>query len=327
MSTPFLVQLSLLRTPETTSGYYSAYLCCPSMSRIRKYEGGSIHLPLDPERELPGMQMTLGEFRNRFLQGKGDATNDGQRFGYWLYTCLFGENSPLRSLWEEARREHEVVNEALEEQNKPVRPLRFELVLPQPSNDTPGSERLEELPFELLADETSPLFKRPGWTLVRCYSEHLAKTYEIPRGARALLAWANPEDSAPIAPDVLERHRRALELHGRKLSWQVAAPCERATRRTLSETLRTAQPAVLSLVAHGEAGGGALILHSTQGPKRSEALEPMTLLASAERVTSRLPCCGPAMVHSGAAPEVHWPRGCSTPSMATWPRSYPLTPR
>lgn len=256
MTEPFLVHLELARTETITGGYrhYDAYLYTHGLSQIRRQEGGSVKLPCRSDLDIPGMQArwTLGEFIDELTAGEGSLTGGGLQVGRWLYKCLFQEDPKLREHWKKAREqwEHE------------GRPLRLELVLPHPSTSV-DPVGLEHLPFELLADET-PLFQKPGYTLVRCYGPHTTKTFDIPRGARVLLAWANPKQgSQPIADDVIEGHQAALGATLQEpLGWEVVAPCAHATPESLEERLREVKPQILSLVAHGQEGGGALRLES-----------------------------------------------------------------
>ncbi len=240
----FQVRLQLERTEGMEPGRYEATLSSASMSLLGNAGGGDIWLRA--EAKIPELGLGLAEFHRAFLEGRVDGISDGLAFGRWLYTQLFEESPKLLGLWGRIRQE------------QGTRPLRLELVLPQ---RTDGSGvPVEDLPFELLADVEGPLFRRHGWTLVRCYDRHTARDYEVQRGSRALLAWANPElkEQERLDGETFTRHEEAFLRHGRAMELEVAEPLREATHERFKAALGTSTP-ILSLVAHGASGGGAIV--------------------------------------------------------------------
>ncbi len=269
MTESFLIRLELTRTEKMTDGYrhYQALLNAHSSSGVSGMASGMVGLPSESSLEIDGTGVKLGAFIEEFRSGVGRVTGGGLQFGRWLYSRLFGEHSALCARWEAARKEMEGAK----------LPLRLEISFPYPSQRVGSEICLEELPFELLADEHSLLFQNDGYTLVRCYAWHTKKTFEVPRGARALLAWANPKhpNFAPIPSKDIDGHVAAFkELEGH-LGWQVAPPCGHATEEELKKSLGKAKTPILSIVAHGMGDGGVLLLESADGTALS--LEPRTL--------------------------------------------------
>ena len=276
MGQPFLVRIELTRYESTTGGYrhYGVSFYNYSSSKPRYEEGGTVKLPYDLTLPIPYLKtLTLGQFLHDFRKGTGSVDAGGRQVGRWLYDCLFEGDIRLRKHWERAREEFE----------RRKRPLRLELMFPHPSQLVDSAANVEELPFELLADDNALFFRRPGYTLVRCYEGQLVKTFDIPRGARALLAWANPKQGShrPIPDEVIEGHKAALTAFKEALGWTVVAPCANATYGRLEGRLSEAKTPIFSMVAHGKEGGGELLLEATGESVNS--LRPDQLAALCKR--------------------------------------------
>jgi len=233
-------------------GRYEVTLSSSSVSLLGNVQAGDIWLRADAE--IPSLGMSLAQFHREFLKGRVDGISDGLAFGRWLNARLFEDSSRLCSLWERIRQE------------RGTRPLRLELVLP---HEMDGSEVVvEDLPFELLADVEGPFFRRHGWTLVRCYDRHTARAFQVQRGSRALLAWANPELAGlgRLDGEVFSRHEEAFLRHGHALELEVTEPLREATYERFKAAFGTPTP-ILSLVAHGASGGGAIVLHDEENDR------------------------------------------------------------
>jgi tetratricopeptide (TPR) repeat protein len=228
-------------------GRYEVTLSSSSVSLLGNVQAGDIWLRA--EADIPELGLSLAQFHREFMEGRIDGISDGLVFGRWLHARLFEEAPRLRGLWERIRGE------------QGTRPLRLELVLPH-QMDGSGLP-VEDLPFELLADVEGPFFRRHGWTLVRCYDRHTARDFEVQRGSRALLAWANPELAGlgRLDGEMFSRHEETFLRHGRVLELEVTEPLREATYERFKAALSTATP-ILSLVAHGASGGGAIVLHA-----------------------------------------------------------------
>ncbi|MCK6588986.1 MAG: tetratricopeptide repeat protein, partial [Polyangiaceae bacterium] len=202
-------------------------------------------------------------FLNAFLRGDSVRVRDGLSFGRELGARLFAR--------EELGQGFRVV-----EQRRGGRPIRMELVLPVNLGDDPSAPRprvaLDDIPFELLADDTGFWFRRPGWSLVRTFKDLPAVAYRLPKKGRALLAWANPlvphEDGTNQKLDakIFEAHEAAFERGVKEMGLEPRAPLRRATQEGLGEGLRERpETPLLALVAHGDARGGAVLLHASEG--------------------------------------------------------------
>ena len=204
-------------------------------------------------------------FLNAFLRGDAVGVGDGLAFGMELAARLFAPTE-LGQGWE------------VVERRRGGRPIRIELVLPSDLNADPKTPAprvaLDDIPFELLADAGSGgfWFLRPGWSLVRTFKDLPAVAYRLPKRGRALLAWANPlvphEDGTDKKLDgaIFDAHEAVFEREVKALGLDARAPLRRATPRTLGERLREAPGTpLLALVAHGEAKGGAVVLHTEEG--------------------------------------------------------------
>ncbi len=265
MNDSFLVRLAIKKPPRDSSGYrsYNAIIYCPRLRMTGNGEHGRVRLPYDLKLDIPGMEasLSLGKFLEEFRKGEATVEGGGLQVGRWLYKCLFETSPKVHEYWQKAR--------ALWEREG--NPLRLEIVFPYPSAFKDSVANLEELPFELLANRDELLFRKPGYTLVRCYDEHSIKTFKVAPRARVMLAWANPklESYESIAANVIEEHKAAFEDVKATLDWEVAAPCENATREKLKVRLNEAKTPILSIVAHGVEGGGALLL---EAPEASTSL-------------------------------------------------------
>ncbi len=229
---------------------------------------GVVEISLN-DREFKG-RVEVGEARLTFDKEEGDLrelmetflcsgvllSKDGLALGRALAARLFAPQG-LGPAW------------ARVQQQRGHRPLRLELVLPGKA-----SSLIDEIPFELLADPDDGgfWFRRPGWSLVRTFEGLRALRYQLPTGSRTLLAWANPaiqEDDGGISTlpeEGFDAHEVAFEREAKELGLDVRASLRRVTAARLAAALRE-QPEtpLLSLVAHGDPCGGALLFHADEG--------------------------------------------------------------
>jgi hypothetical protein len=98
------------------------------------------------------------------------------RFGLYLLNRILGDAEP-RNLWNTIR----------ERRANAGRPLRLELILP--AND---ASAVEDIPFELLAEQDDFLFRRHGASVVRVIEDMPRRPLSIEPGQAILAAWANP---------------------------------------------------------------------------------------------------------------------------------------
>jgi tetratricopeptide (TPR) repeat protein len=201
------------------------------------------------------------DFLRAFLRGDAVLGSQGLAFGLELAARLFSPER-LGADWR-------IIND-----RRAGRPLRLEIVLPA-DTDMAGSVApmvaLDDIPFELLADPGTAgfWFLRPGWSLVRTFEGLRAKAYQLPRQGRALLAWANPlverADGTPVRlPGALfDEHEAVFAREVTALGMEPRTTLRRATIETLGACLRERpETPLLSLIAHGDAGGGTLVLHA-----------------------------------------------------------------
>lgn len=202
------------------------------------------------EASLDFMGSRYQDFVAEFLAGEIADRRAGLAFGSELAERLFASEG-LGGAW--AR-----LNERRGEL-----PLRLELVFPPHD-----ALSIDGLPFELLADAKGFWFRRPGWSLVRTFEGLRARTFELARQSRAIVAWANPtiEDgegrSFSLPDQLFAEHEVAFEGEGKSLGIEVRAPLRQASLGNLGDALRE-RPAtpLLSILAHGDPKGGGLLLH------------------------------------------------------------------
>lgn len=206
---------------------------------------------------------------SNFLRGEVVRHVDARAFGTELATRLLGQRA-VKQTWDRAL------------QRRNGRPVRLELVLPavMPGVDAASGIAIEELPFELMVGSDGEFwFRQPGWSLVRTFAGLPERFYLLPARSLALLAWANPlvpNDNGEVSilpPTIFEEHEAAFHQEAASLGMTVLPPCRRATREELSSRLSAAsETPLLSLVAHGEGKGGALLLHADAGTDEPESV-------------------------------------------------------
>ncbi|HZF47380.1 MAG TPA: hypothetical protein VE093_01960, partial [Polyangiaceae bacterium] len=257
MATPDPYTVELWVTPLTAVGSRVFDLALYDHQRKGWMETGVARLDFFDDAET-------ARFLNAFLQGEPVKVQDGLSFGRKLAARLFAPNE-LGEGWK------------VVEQRRGGRPIRLELVLPSDLDTGPNTPAprvaLDDIPFELLADGGSGgfWFRRPGWSLIRTFKDLPAIKYEIPKEARALLAWANTlvpsEDGTDKTLDeaIFDAHETAFEREVRAMGREPRA-LRRATPETLEEHLRERpETPLFALVAHGEAKGGTVVLHAEEG--------------------------------------------------------------
>lgn len=208
---------------------------------------------------------TTRTFLEAFLSGDAVRESQARAFGCELAKRLFASDA-LKQAWEAI------------DKRRGGRPIQLTLTLPAVVGDESHAPAprvaLDDIPFELLADEGVGgfWFRRPGWSLVRTFDGLPTEAYELPKGCRALLAWANPrvlDTNGALAqfPQALfDAHEAAFEQEVRALDMEPRPPLRRATLEALGLTLREApETPLLALVAHGHPKGGAVVLHATAG--------------------------------------------------------------
>lgn len=203
---------------------------------------------LDLRRQtIPGLDsLTVSELVTSFLRNVEVTQEDGLLFGRHLLDRLLADLD-VRVLWDEiqARRTAE------------KRPLRLELLLPA---DDAGV--VSDIPFELLADESGFLFRQVDATLVRAIRRLPVRVVEIAPGDGVMLVWANPKGDNRLPQTLFDQHEQGTREAAVKAGLVFRAPCSHATRSTLEARLvEKGNTPIVSLVAHGDQGGGAVWLH------------------------------------------------------------------
>jgi tetratricopeptide (TPR) repeat protein len=251
---PYTVVIVLAPGTNTTRGTYDFTLRDRGRQEIAAVSIVGLDLTGEVLVDRRGGAVAAPDFCGDFLRGEPQSAEFGLALGRLLAARLF-ENRGVAELWEQVR------------QIRGARPLRVELVLPSPSDAL-----LAAVPFEMLADEHGFVFRRPGSSLVRTLHGLRSERLSLPAGTRALCAWANPlvdlrgGTREPLPVEDFTAHERALAELGPALGWDVREPCAVATRETLAQRLVEEQPAVVSLIAHGPPGGGAVLLHNAADP-------------------------------------------------------------
>lgn len=200
---------------------------------------------------IPGVDLPVAHFLDDFLAGAAGTHEDGLRFGQHLLAQLLGDLE-MRVLWDDIQARL----------NAEKRPLRLELVLP-----ARDAEVVAEIPFELLADESGFLFRRAGATLVRAIQRLRVRAAEINEGDAIMVAWANPAGPNRLPAALFERHEASVLGAAAEARLLLKAPCQHATLAGLEERLMEGSGTpVVSLIAHGDPGGGATWLHRAKDP-------------------------------------------------------------
>ncbi|MFO0602705.1 MAG: tetratricopeptide repeat protein [Polyangiales bacterium] len=236
---------------------------------------GVVELVLD-DRQVSG-RVTVAPARLRFDEPalrdiaatflRGDVLRhaEGLAYGRALAARLFAPDG-LGPVW------------ATLQHDRGARPLRLVLTLPATEA---GRVAIDEIPFELLADEGDGgfWFRRPGWSLVRAFEGVPGVRYALPMKSRALLAWANPSlpddlgNAHTLPAAVFDAHEEAFAREAGALGCAVRPHLGRATADGLAAALRDRpETPLLSLVAHGDPRGGALVLHADDGGDEGRGL-------------------------------------------------------
>jgi tetratricopeptide (TPR) repeat protein len=206
-------------------------------------------------------------FLAAFLRGDALGRAEGMGFGRLLFERLFSAPA-VRDLW----RELQLQRESREGKQ------RMQVLLVSPREEA----WLASIPFELLCDEDGFLFYSRGHSLIRTLKGLKAGEASLLPGESALVAWANPdvdEELRPVPAADLDAHEKAVEQAAREFGWNILPACRHATRESLRERLREAQPPVqvLSLLAHGDESGGAVYLASARNPQLGEPISATEL--------------------------------------------------
>lgn len=229
---------------------------------------GSVRLK--PFEQIPSIGMSAAHFVQSFATPGSLGQNDGLVFGMWLEEWLFPSNTPtlighrsgLRSLWDR------VLHRANLE--VPRRPVRLQVSLPEiPKGGGSDTRIMSELPFELLARNGEFLFRRHGWSVVRCFRELEGRDAELPSRSRIGVVWANPGNNNDRLPEELfVQHEAVVANAAAALNLDLIPPLRHATRIAFNENVgREGAVDVVSIVAHGTPG--CLWLH-----QESHALFP-----------------------------------------------------
>jgi hypothetical protein len=223
------------------------------------------------EMSIDDRDTTLADMVDLFTSRGGLRHTDGLVLGRFLYKRLLQASESMRRLWDEIDADCK----------RTGRPLHLMMALPAHAGDPDGHEpswSVADLPFELLADERGFLLQRLGHVLVRTFHGLSQRTPVIPHGGKATLVWANPQilgaggTLTTLADDVFTRHQAILAQGASALGLELVSPCGRATRRRLDAHLRAHAPVhLVSIVAHGDAAGGALRLHDEQDGGTTDA--------------------------------------------------------
>jgi tetratricopeptide (TPR) repeat protein len=209
-----------------------------------------------------GTGISASTFLDDFWSGASVAHIDALAFGRMLLDRLLKHPNVLErwkkiELWRDKR------------------PLRLELILPLAA-DSP----ISAVPFELLADKTSFLFYGARATLVRCLRDLEPRRATIHPHDRLLVAWANPIDIEPRVDDqVFQQHETSVAEAGNHADLDVPGAVARTDLARFQDALADQRPVpVVSLVAHGYAGGGRLAF---ENPDRTSQPVPASSIAAA----------------------------------------------
>jgi tetratricopeptide (TPR) repeat protein len=199
-------------------------------------------------QEIPGLGRSVAAFLGAFLNGYGTTHEEGLSFGRYLLDRVLSDSN-VRALWEHIRRARQEARQ----------PLRLELELPAAEASV-----IAEIPFELLADRDGFLFRAPGATLVRTLRDLAPRAAELSVDRAVLVAWANPvvPGNERLTTELRTAHERGAHQAADRLGFRMRPPCQNATRASLEEALaQQGGVTIASVIAHGDAGGGAVWLH------------------------------------------------------------------
>jgi hypothetical protein len=246
---------------------------------------------------IPGIELSIERFLRHFLSGNAGTQEDGLRFGQHLLHQLLSDLE-VRLLWDEIQ----------ERRRAQKRPLRLELILPA---DEAGV--VSDVPFELLADETGFLFRQSGAALVRAIRKLPVRAVALEEGDAVLVAWANPKTAERLPSTLFEQHEESTRIAAEKAGLSVEAPCQFATLDALEARMVEGPPAgtpVVSLIAHGDAEGGAAWLHRTQDPAYPDDLgHPVQARDLARVPAGQGVALGMAYLRTARAPQGQRPAG------------------
>ncbi len=211
--------------------------------------------------EPMGTGISASTFLDDFWSGASVAHVDALAFGRMLLRRLLGHPN-VRDRWNKIERWRD------------PRPLRLELILPLAA-DSP----ISAVPFELLADKAF-LFYGGRAVLVRCLRDLEPRRATIHPRDRLLVAWANPIDIEPRVDDqVFQQHETSVAEAGNRADLEVPGAVARTDLARFQDALADQRPVpVVSLVAHGYAGGGRLAFENTD---RTSQPVPASSIAAA----------------------------------------------
>ncbi len=251
--TPYTVELHLSRSLDVTQRADCFDLELVDGERVgtgARRRAGIAFLDLRAQ-VIPGAAISIDRFLDAFLRGNAGTQQDGLDFGRHLLGQILSDLE-VRVLWDDiqARRRAQ------------KRPLRLELILPA---DEAGL--VSDIPFELLADDDGFLFRKAGAALVRTIRRLPVRAAKLEEGDAVLVAWANPKTAERLPQDVFDRHEERTREAAEAAGLAPREPCRHATFPVLEEQLSKAPGTpVVSLIAHGDAEGGAAWLHRTGYP-------------------------------------------------------------
>ncbi|HEX4952337.1 MAG TPA: tetratricopeptide repeat protein [Thermoanaerobaculia bacterium] len=251
---PYRVYLSLRPRGEPDAGreLYDLTLADQSAMRVDTVAGVANLSVADSAGAGNGTSQAT--FLARFLEDRPTSLEAALGFGRWLLGRLF-EDAPLAAAWERIEKSRSASR----------RPLRLLLVLPAGSLG-----RVADLPFELLADDKGFLFQRFGAALVRSVEGVAAAELRLEKDERAGIAWANPVvdgEGGRLPEAVFHRHEEALQRLAGSFQLRAVPPLRQASLPMLEGLLDGGQAiSLLSVIAHGDALGGSLLLHQAGHP-------------------------------------------------------------
>jgi tetratricopeptide (TPR) repeat protein len=257
-----------------------------------------------PDETIPEIRLTPREFVDRFSLPGELTLADGRGFGQWLENWLFprqdnpqsDQPSNLRTVWDR-------IIERTRQPGDP-RPLRLLVAFPEAQEE---EGLLRDLPFELLARDMEFLFRKPRWSLVRCFQGTDGVACELTQ-ARLGVIWANTADERGrrLSDAIFQGHESALQFEADPQKFSVVEPLQRATVAGLQKFIDRYEGSgleVASIVAHG--APGMVWFHKDAHPDYPQdpgnplsAAELANELSRAKVQIALLWCCYAARGHS-----------------------------
>lgn len=219
--------------------------------------GNALRKLHEPEHPLVAGGLTVEVFLDEFLGGERLPVDLARAYGRLLYTTLFeGETNELRQAWQDTL------------QQARSRGLRLEIHLPRSGEARWRHLPVALLPFELLHDGHSFLFRRPNWSSVRRLrrletTRPLRKQQEPAAPVQVQVGWANvtgPQGQQLPEADFIAHEDAAQQAAGSGRT-QVAPSLRHATRASLMHAIEQRRPHVLVWIGHGGEDGSTLLLH------------------------------------------------------------------